>query len=61
MEITKEDFERYEEVRVSGVTNMFDVRRVEELSGLSRDKIITIMKRYGELMAKYPDVRGEDI
>ena len=26
--ITKEQFEAYEDVRVSGVTNMFDVKKV---------------------------------
>jgi len=49
MEITKDEFERYEKVRASGVTNMFDVPVVEMLSGLDRDKIIAIMKQYGEL------------
>lgn len=53
MEITKDEFERYEEVRASGLTNMFDVPVVEVLSGLDRDKIIAIMKQYGELEKKY--------
>ncbi len=56
-EITKEDFKSYEVVRKSGVTNMFLVNVVSELSGLCRDKIITIMENYEELMRKYPDVR----
>ena len=56
-EITKEEFQKYENVRVSGVTNMFDVRMVEYLSGLDRDTIFAIMKQYSELMIKYPDVR----
>ena len=42
---------------MSGVTNMFDVRTVEYLSGLDRDTIFAIMKQYSELMIKYPDVR----
>jgi len=57
MKITKEEFETYEAVRNSGVTNMFAVNVVEELSGLSKDKIITIMKGYSELMETYPGVR----
>ena len=51
--ITKEDCQAYEEVRVSGVTNMFDVKRVEQLSGLSREKILKIMKNYSQLNEKY--------
>jgi hypothetical protein len=53
MTITKKEFESYEEVRESGKTNMFDVRMVEALSGLPREKIFEIMKTYGTLKAKY--------
>ncbi len=56
-EITREEFESYEAVRSSGVTNMFMVNVVSELSGLNRSKIISIMENYGELMKKYLDVR----
>lgn len=47
--ISKEDFESYVSVQKSGVTNMLDVKKVEELSGLSREKIFTIIKNYSEL------------
>ena len=57
MEITKQEFEAYEEVRAGGLTNMFDVPVVEMISGLDRDKIIAIMKQYGQLEKQYPDVR----
>ena len=57
LEITKQEFEAYEAVRVSGITNMFDVTVVQKWSGLSREKIIAIMKNYSELMKKYPEVR----
>jgi len=57
MEITKEDFAAYEDVRSSGVTNMFDVKTVSMLSGLDRETIIEIMENYSDLMEKYPDVR----
>ena len=57
MIITREQFEAYEEVRASGVTNMFSVLTVQELSGLSRPEIIEIMEHYSELMEQYPDVR----
>lgn len=56
-DITHEEFEAYERVRASGVTNMFDVRVVQALSGLSREKILAIIQNYEELMGKYPDVR----
>lgn len=52
-EITEQDFKEYERVRASGMTNMFDVRTVEALSGLSREKIMAIMKGYEELDKKY--------
>ena len=52
-EITKEQFEAYEDVRVSGVTNMFDVRTVSRLSRLEKEEIMEIMKNYGTLNDKY--------
>ena len=52
-EITKEQFEAYVDVQMSGVTNMFNVKLVGELSGLEKEQIITIMKSYGELKDKY--------
>ena len=53
--ITEEQFEAYEDVRQSGVTNMFDVKYVMELSGLEKEDIMTIMKSYGELKEKYDE------
>jgi len=52
----KEKFEAYVKVQESGVTNMFDVRTVCELSGLEREDAMDIMERYEELMEKYPEV-----
>jgi len=54
-EVTKEDFESYESVRLSGATNMWDTKTVEELSGLPQNKIMAIMKDYGvfELSERY--------
>ena len=51
--ITQEQFESYEDVRESGVTNMFDVKTVGELSGLEKEEIMTIMTKYGQLKEKY--------
>ena len=54
-EITKEQFEAYVDVQESGVTNMFDVRTVGQLSGLEKEQIMTIMTNYGELKDKYDE------
>ena len=51
-EITKEQFEAYVRVQMSGVTNMFDVKTVGDLSGLEKEEIMEIMKNYGELKEK---------
>lgn len=51
--ITKEQFNSYEEVRLSGVTNMFDTQKVSELSGLDRKQILTIMANYSRLKFKF--------
>ena len=55
--ITKEKFEAYEDVRASGVTNMWAVNTVMAISGLSKEECLDIMKNYGEYAEKYPDVR----
>ena len=53
MEITKEKFESYENVRTSGTTNMFMVNNVCSLSGLEKAEVLFIMKNYKELSDKY--------
>jgi len=53
MNITQDEFDAYEEVRESGVTNMFNVSIVSDYSGLNRQQIMTIMKNYSELNEKY--------
>jgi len=52
-QITKQDFQEYVCVQRSGKTNMFDVAMVESLSGLSRNKIIEIMKNYNEYIKRW--------
>lgn len=54
IEITKEDFEAYVGVQKSGVTNMWAVDLVCDLSGLDREQCFYIMKHYGELAERYP-------
>jgi hypothetical protein len=51
--ITQDEFDAYVRVQMSGVTNMFNVSVVSDYSGLSRDKIITIMENYNTLAEKY--------
>lgn len=53
MDISKEQFDSYEAVRKSGVTNMFNVNLVCELSGLEKEECLEIMKRYSELKNKF--------
>ena len=53
IEITQEDFQAYEDVRESGVTNMFNTNVVSDYSGLSKDKIVSIMQNYGALHERY--------
>ena len=56
--ITKEKFEAFVEVQRSGMTNMFDVKAVSELSdeGISTDEVKEIMKQYDSLIEQYPEV-----
>ena len=52
---TQEQIEAYVDVQESGVTNMFDVKTVGELSGLEKEEIMTIMQSYSELKEKYDE------
>ncbi len=52
-QITQDEFDSYVEVQESGITNMFNVNVVSDYSGLSRDKIMTIMQNYTDLNDKY--------
>ena len=57
-EISEEEFQAYEDVRVGGATNMFDVPMVMMLADglISKKQILTIMDNYSYLMEKYPQV-----
>lgn len=46
--ITKEKFQKYVEVQKSGVTNMFAVKTVMTLSGLTKEECLDIMKNYSK-------------
>ena len=52
-EITKEEFMAYETVRQSGITNMFMVSTVCDLSELDKEVVMKIMKNYENLKNKY--------
>ena len=58
-DISEEQFQAYEDVRVGGATNMFDVPMVMMLADglISKKQILTIMDNYSYLMLKYPQVR----
>lgn len=58
--ITKEQFQAYENVRVSGLTNMFNITNVGMLSGLDRETILCIMKNYEELMTDF-EIEDKDV
>ena len=51
--ITQEEFDAYVKVQMSGVTNMLNIPVVSDYSGLSKDKIITIISNYNTLAEKY--------
>jgi len=51
--IHRKDFQAYENVRQSGVTNMFNFAVVSELSGLSKAKIIEVMRHYQALKKEW--------
>lgn len=55
--ITEKQYEKYEKVRNSGITNMFAVGTVCNLSGLDKEIVLAIMKNYDYLMNKYSNVR----
>ena len=47
------DFVKYLDCRDSGVTNMFDLRNVTALTGLSKEQIMYIIKNFDKLEKKY--------
>lgn len=55
VKIAEGDFKSYRDVQDSGATNMFDVGVVSMLSGLSREKILDIMKNYGIYKGRWPN------
>ena len=55
-DITMGDFQAYEEVRQSGVTNMLSPD-VQDLADISKEVHVAIMEHYVKLCAKWPAIR----
>lgn len=53
VKITAKEFGKYLAVQRSGVTNMFDLKVVSTLTGLSKPKIRYIIENYAELYEEY--------
>ena len=53
MTITKEKFQAYLAVQKSGITNMFAVNTVIELSGLTKEECLDIMKNYSKYQKEF--------
>jgi len=56
IKVSKEDFQAYLKVQNSGKTNMFDLRTVVKLSGLSREKILEIMTNYRKYKKRWEEI-----
>ena len=56
-DVTEEQWNTYRRIQYSGVTNMFAVNTVVELSGdvLNRDVCVAIMENYSGLENKYEE------
>ena len=57
-DISEQAFKAYERVRVRGLWNMFDPN-AQRASGLDSETYSAIMRHYGQLLEKFPDVRKE--
>lgn len=60
VKITKKNFREYEDCRQRGNTNMLHISNVRILTGLSRKKILYIIKNYSKLHKKYMRGKGEE-
>ena len=54
VEITKEKFDEFKRVQMSGAYNMFDPR-AREMTDLSKDEWVTIMQEYKKLDEAWSD------
>lgn len=60
--ITRQKFEKYVEIQRSGVTNMFNITRVTDLSNgvLSREDCLDIMENYSDYETKLADAEADE-
>jgi len=54
--IIEDEFRKYEECRLSGLTNMFDINTVKFMTTLDKETIVTIMENYTALKKKFGDI-----
>ena len=50
---SKQDFDAYEALREQGFINMLDVKQGTMLTGLSKEKYISIIKNYKQYKEQY--------
>ena len=62
-DIKENEFQAFEDVRLGGLTNMWDTQYVAELSDyiINENQALTILSNYDKLNAKYPYVRGNHL
>ncbi len=53
MEISKKDFLAFVRVQKSGVTNMYNVSLVSDLTGLTKEALLDIMRNYEKYTNKF--------
>jgi len=51
--VNKEEFIRYENLRKSGVVNMYDLNYILATTWLNKEQVLFIMKNYDKLKLKY--------
>ena len=55
MKISKQQFQSYVDVQMSGVTNMYNATLVSQLTGLTKPELINIMQNYDTYKKQYSD------
>tara|TARA_B100001113_G_C20673780_1_gene433300 strand:- start:74 stop:328 length:255 start_codon:yes stop_codon:yes gene_type:complete len=55
MQISKQQFQSYVDVQMSGVTNMYNATLVSQLTGLTKPELINIMQNYDTYKKQYSD------
>ena len=53
MRVDKNDFWNYVDLQKEGCINMFDIKGVIEITGLSREKVLLIQQKYSTFETKF--------